>query len=436
MLAGRWRIPMLALCIPPLLLAIASLPWRREAPPTPPQVTVLALGSGPLLAGAGESAFDVPEGAPIAGFSRRPWGWSSLPPARPVEARAVVLATAGCRVALVSAEILVVPPELARAVAGRLSDLALDGVLVGATHTHAGPGGYWDDALAQAVGIGPFRADMARRIEEGIERSVRSAAAQLGPARAGMATLDASTLVHNRDAGARDGRLTVVRVERPGGEPVAEVVVLGAHATLLGKGNRSIDGDWPGRLMAERPHGLRLFLQGTIGDQSAEMPSPREPSRYARSVSALAARAEVLFPTVAGGGKPGVGTALAYARAEVPLPAFTPGAVPGWLRPAARTLLGGSVPASASVSALRVGPALLVAVPAEPVAAVTAAWRARAGLGGATFVTLADGYVGYAETAERFERREGEAVRAYLGPALADRLGEGAETAAAAIGGR
>ena len=432
MLAGRWRALLLAICIPPLLLAIASFPWRREAPPTPPHVAVLALGSGPLLAGAGEAAFDVPEGAPIAGFSRRPWAWSSRPPAGQVGARALVLASGGCRVAVVSAEILVVPPELAAAAGARLSDLHLDGVLVAATHTHAGPGGYWDDVLAEAVGTGPYRADMARRIEEGIERAVRAAAGQLGPARAGMATLDARALVHNRDAGARDGRLTIVRLERPGGEPVAELVVLGAHATLLGKANRSIDGDWPGRFMAERPHGLRLFMQGTIGDQSAELPAPREPARYARAVSALVSRAEVGFEREGAG----PGTELAYARAEVALPAFAPGALPGWLRPAARTLLGGSVPPSATVSALRIGPALLVAVPAEPVAAVTAAWRARAGLDGATIVTLADGYVGYAETAERFERREGEAVRAYLGPALADRLGEGAEVAADAVAGR
>jgi hypothetical protein len=87
--------------------------------------------------------------------------------------------------------------------------------------------------------------------------------------------------------------------------------------------------------------------------------------------------------------------------------------------------------ATARVSALRVGPALLVFVPAEPVATIGAAWRAALGER-AVIVGLAGGYVGYVERPERMARREGETVRTYYGPELAARLGAATEAAARA----
>ena len=111
------------------------------------------------------------------------------------------------------------------------------------------------------------------------------------------------------------------------------------------------------------------------------------------------------------------------------LPPLGPGAVPAWLRPAARSLLGGVLPGTARVTAVRLGSLLLVATPAEPVEAVGRAWRAAAGPD-AELLSLADGYVGYVDTAARFTAGAGEAHRSYYGPELAARL-EAAVAAAA-----
>jgi hypothetical protein len=257
-------------------------------------------------------------------------------------------------------------------------------------------------------------------------RAVRAAAGAMEPARAGSRVLPAEALVRPRGGGTKEGRLTVVRIARAEGAPLAEVVVLGSHATLLGPRNRAIDGDWPGAFLARGSHGKRLFFQGALGDQAAALLTPGRPDAalYAQAVSDAAGAEVPLGPPEA--------TALGYARVEVRLPPFRPGAIPAWLRPAARTLLGGTVPRTATVSAVRVGAAILVGVPAEPVAAVAAAWRARAG-DDATVVSLADDYVGYAETPERWTRGKGETKRTYLGPELGDRLGEGVEAAVAAV---
>jgi hypothetical protein len=83
---------------------------------------------------------------------------------------------------------------------------------------------------------------------------------------------------------------------------------------------------------------------------------------------------------------------------------------------------GGLLPAEASVTAVRLGPLLLLAVPAEPVAAVGEAWRAAAGPG-AEVLALAGGYAGYVEAPARMARGEGETSRTYYGPDLEARLG-------------
>jgi len=125
-------------------------------------------------------------------------------------------------------------------------------------------------------------------------------------------------------------------------------------------------------------------------------------------------------------------TALAWASVEVGLPAFEPGGVPAFLRPAARTLLGGLAPRAVAVTALRAGPVILVGVPAEPVAAVGAGWRARAG-DDVALVSLVNDYIGYAETPEKWAKGRGETKRTVLGPALGARLGDGVEAAVRAV---
>jgi neutral ceramidase len=118
----------------------------------------------------------------------------------------------------------------------------------------------------------------------------------------------------------------------------------------------------------------------------------------------------------------------------VTLPGPAPGAAPPLLRRAAANLAWGMFPATARVEAVRLGDLVLVAVPAEPVAAVGAGWRA-ALPPGTEIVSLANGYLGYVEEPARMAEGSGETVRTYLGPELAQRLGEGAKVAAEKLTG-
>jgi hypothetical protein len=208
---------------------------------------------------------------------------------------------------------------------------------------------------------------------------------------------------------------------------VAELLVFAAHPTTLGKENRLISGDWPGRLASSPQRGLRLVLQGAIGDQSARVPAGETATRPDRYAAAVERADEGLAAST-----PVAETLLAVASATTVLPEVAPGAVPAWLRRAAATLAWSHVPGNARVTALRLGPVQLLAVPAEPTAEVAAGWRAAAGER-AEIVSLAGGYIGYVDTPARTRSGEGEARRTYYGPDLAERLQGAITTAAGAV---
>jgi hypothetical protein len=359
----------------------------------------------------------------IGGFARLSWSSSGV--RDPVFARALVLSQGEVDVALVSVEVCLLPAVLTRAVERALDGDGIEHLVVAATHTHAGPGGYWSDPIVERAGLGPFDAAFAERLAATIAEAVRGAAAARAPAELRVAHGEAAKLARNRAGGEVDGRLVSIRLRaREGGEPIAEVVLFPAHPTILGKKNEQISGDWPGALARLRKQPTLVF-QGAVGDQSARPPRGRNAhERYARrirnAIDALpAGEAEPLAP-------------LAAATVSAVLPAPDLGASPPILRRLTKNVLYGWFPDRTVVTAVRLGPVTLLAIPGEPVAAVGAAWRARAGEG-AEVLALANDYVGYVETEQRMAEEAGETGRTYYGPELADRLGAAVELAARSL---
>jgi hypothetical protein len=341
-------------------------------------------------------------------------------------ARAIVLGEPGLSIAIASVDVLLVPAALRRKVEARLGDLRLDAVLVAATHTHSGPGGFWDDALGSRFGTGPYDPATEDALAGRIADAIRAAAADRAPAKVSVAGSRREDLVRNRDGGERGGQLLAVRLERPGGEVVGQVIVFPAHATTRASRDRLLSGDWPGVLARELP-GVTVFMQGAEGDQTWVLPAPQAgPPQLA--YGRLLAEEFRGLPFPAGDGMP----ELAAAAAEVTLPAPSFGAVPAFLDRLLSNLLWNWLPERTGVVALRIGPATLLAVPAEPGEAVGTAWRSALGPGVAV-VSLVGDYVGYVETPEGVRARTGEAKRTYLGPELSRVLQDGLAAAKGAL---
>lgn len=406
------------------VLILAVFPVRGSREPGAPRVLSAAGGSGSLSAGAAELPLATPPGVPIGGYPRLRYGSEGVED--PPMARALVLSDTGLSVALVSVDVLLVPAALREKVEARLRDLRLDAVLVAATHTHSGPGGFWDDPLGARFGTGPYERALEDGLAGRVADAVRAAAAARAPAEVSVAGARVPDLVRNRDGGSRGGQLLAVRVVRPGGAVVGQVVVFPAHATIRESRNRLLSGDWPGAMARELP-GVTVFLQGAEGDQTWALPAPR-PGPTHVAYGRLVADEVLRLPYPPAQGSPG----LAVASAEVTLPAPSFGAVPAFLDRLLANLLWNWLPDRTRVVALRVGPVTLLAVPAEPGEAVGGAWRGALGPG-VEVVSLVGDYVGYVETAEGVRARTGEAKRTYLGPELARVLQEGLAAAKGAL---
>jgi hypothetical protein len=294
---------------------------------------------------------------------------------------------------------------------------------VGATHTHSSPGGYYENVAFERGGTAPYDPAMRDLVANAIAEAVRRAVASEGPAQLSVARGRDEQLVRGRGGAAPDGRITVLRLDRPDGQPVAELTVFASHATTLGVLNRHISGDWPARFYARGRHGVRLLLQGPVGDQTTSLPPSLGPVTTESYGAAVDGAVEALAF-----GAPDPAPAIAYAAAEVSLPTPVPPMVPGPLRRAASNLAVGLLPARARVSALQVGPVLLLAAPGEVMASLAARWRELGGPG-TEVVSLADGYLGYLGGDEDHDERM------YYGPALTPALERGLTLVVGALRG-
>jgi hypothetical protein len=416
-------------------LAALSFDWRSGTP-APPRVVSSFVLEGRLQAGAGRAELTPPFPVPLGGYNTRGDSPSTGVLTAP-RARALVLSAGGKSVALVSVELVVLPRALADKVRERVRDLPVDELHVAATHTHSGPGGYWDKALAEWVGLGGYDPRIEEFLVAQIVESVRQATGRQVPAKVSWGRIEASKFAFNRQRPGDpvDPLLTAVRVDDAEGRAIGRVVVYAAHPTILPREELRLSGDYPGSLMESLEHTAEapvLFFQGAVGDatwgkREGGLTLPDRAVAFGRALASDARGA------IAAAGEGETQTVLGSARVAFSVPpADSGGSVWGPFEAAGSNVLHWLAwPGRAEVSYLRIGPARLAFVPGELVADLGLAWRPL--LGGATLVGLADDYLGYVETPARVEAEEGESVRHYFGPELANRLLEALRLAHATV---
>ncbi len=247
--------------------------------------------AGELRAGAGKAVITPPremwakmnlydEKNPIAGV------------ADDIHARALVLGAAGDNhvIAWVSIELLIVPPPMRPAVQAELTKRGLANVSLTlcATHTHAGPGNFWDAPFGRYY-MGTYRPEyfefVVARVADAVEQGMKS----MRPARIGFAKVQTQRLVQERrwtepQTGLPppiDEELQVARVDGLDGSTIASVVSIGAHpTTLLHQTKDTLSGEFPGALSRileeERKGSVALFVQGGEGSVRSDAPHSAE----------------------------------------------------------------------------------------------------------------------------------------------------------------
>lgn len=214
-----------------------------------------------------------PLGAPLAGFAAR--GGPCAGVHDELYVRALVLDDGRRPVVFVAADVLALSAELVRDVRDRIRQrTGIDpaGVMVSATHTHAGPVTMRafcqpDERMEPAYG---------ERFRTAIETAVAAAWESRAPARVGVGSGRVAGIGVNRrspDGLPVDDEIGIVKVEDGSGRVRAVLVNFACHPTVLGPDNLLATGDFPAYMVRQveeslGPDTFAMFVNGAEGNVS------------------------------------------------------------------------------------------------------------------------------------------------------------------------
>ena len=225
------------------------------------------------------------------GAPRRPMLRTPEEDAGDLGARAFVLRTdgEGAPLAIVRLDVVTVDRDLVAAVHAGVADLGFrpEGVVVAATHTHSGPGGYSRRPLSEVVGTDHFNDACFEALVRAAVEAVRAADAAAVPAAVAFVAThdrdeqDVPILARNRSARREDedeidDRVHALRVDAvEDGRTLGVVLNYAVHPVLLRRDSMVFDRDLVGAIERGVSAALPgtppvLFLNGALGDVSSQ----------------------------------------------------------------------------------------------------------------------------------------------------------------------
>ena len=367
--------------------------------------------AGPLRAGVGRADVTPPVGTPLGGYAARKGG-PSTGVHDPIHVKAVVLDDGDTRLALVTSDLVGTNPEMVRKVS-EATGIPAERLLVSASHTHSGPGAYAKGAFA-FIALGAFRESVFEQLTAGTIRAVREAQASLQPAALAIGETQFPEFMRNRrKLKIKDPGLWLMRVDTAEGRPLAALLNLTAHSTVLEEENMEFSGDWPAFTQAflerEIPGLTALYTNGAEGDISPNIPDNSSTFEGARAHGELGGRKALeLYRTL----KPAREVKLGSRAAALSLPQTFSGA-----------LLGAGK--ETRLQCLSINDALLIAVPGEPITYLGLALKEHARRQGVklpVIIGLANDHLGYFLTEGEMKKGGYEAQVSFFGPRFGEEL--------------
>lgn len=226
-------------------------------------------GNDILLAGWSKINISPEQPAPLAGFGARdPKEMKALHDSSFV--RTIVLQNGHSKVAIVTADLLIIHPELAKSVWKTLPDgWVKEDVYFTATHTHSGRGG-WAPGLVGKLFAGEFEEQTLSSLSQQIITSIEEATSSMDTAQIAFSEISIDDLVKNRlikNQGIIDPWMKVLRFQQS--DEQAMLTFFSAHATCLGADNHDLSGDFPAAFidLLSRQHdaAFTAYAAGAVG---------------------------------------------------------------------------------------------------------------------------------------------------------------------------
>ncbi|WP_133259681.1 hypothetical protein [Pseudochryseolinea flava] len=216
----------------------------------------------------------------LAGYGNR-WGKVYESVADSIYIRALVIDNGISKVAIVSADLLLMPPTVRERLSEILPEIgfSLDNTFLGATHTHNSIGN-WGEGAAGFI-YGPYEEEVVYFIAEKIKTCIARAAGDLVAAKVKHGVLPIDAPVKNRltKNGPVDSLLRAIEVVRADSVKLL-MMSYTAHATCLFSKDLILSRDYPGELVDEmesRGYTFAMFMAGSVGSHGCNPPKFGEP---------------------------------------------------------------------------------------------------------------------------------------------------------------
>lgn len=191
--------------------------------------------------------------------------------------RAIVVDNGTRKVALVSADLLIIPPTVTVLLEQKLAStgFTLENTYLGATHTHNSIGN-WGEGVTSLV-YGSYSDSVVNFLADRIVAVIRKAAANPVRSKIKSGAIPVPSAVRNRLAkkeGTVDSLLHVVEIERED-EAKLVLVTYNAHATCLMSKDLALSGDYPGELvknLEKNGYTFAMFMAGAVGSHGCSPP--------------------------------------------------------------------------------------------------------------------------------------------------------------------
>lgn len=424
----RWLVRLLCLTI----VASSTLP------------VVSASAGLEFQAGSAVVVLQPPEGISLAGYgggARRYWFGEQNQFAHyltaskgahdEVRSKALVLQFGKAKLAIVSVDLVIPSASMHRELVRRLADIGLNetSIILAATHTHSGPSSYVQNPILEFFALDRYVPEVWQGMTDAVERSIREADSRLVSARLAVGTRPIPGVTSNRRRHVPlDSVMSMIRIDRVDGTPLATMLNFPVHPTMMGAKNLLLSADLAGgieRAFHRKSGSPALFMNGAEGDVAAS--GPRGEFGLIETLGEhIAGEAFLLWKSLV----PVLPTSFRLIRLDADVgPAslnilpclkldigsgkWTP-ALSDW--PTRAALVGFSIDAHA-----------FVAVPGEPTSAIGHVIYdagTRIGFSTTAILGLSNDYVGYILPKEDYLRGGYESCVSFYGPSLGEKIQE------------
>lgn len=357
--------------------------------------------------------------------------------------KALILSDGNKKYALVTLDILALPPNIKPQVLEKLTESGWNAsnILLMPSHTHTSldMSALNDKNTLNNPYIGIYQPPLKEFVINSIIKVIKQADTNLQPIQIGTGLSKVMGMNRNRrNDPATDRDLTVTRIDLLDGQPLAMLVNWTAHPTIMDENDMLVSGGWPGYLQRELEEWvgngvLCMFYNGAEGDQSPIIPNGashyEQAEIYGRK---MAKQVYQIYREI----KPAINFSFEYNSSIVNLPKpqahpmfqTTGGSEYGINEAGMKIILSVMCPPQITLGAFKLGELLIVAAPGELTSILGLKVKNKLSQLGIKYPViggLANEWISYIVSTEQYNKGGYETSVSFYGPDLGDTIVQG-----------